>query len=252
MLSAPAAEVTRYLSAADAAVALIRPCFSKRSSSPTKYAEALAVGLPLLISREVGDGADIEEREGAVAMGYPIDAAAMEDAARRLARLMEKPRAHFRALAREMFDVDTVALPAYRRLYERICSPVRVACVVPYPPGSAPSQRFRLEQWEKPLAAAGVTLEFFPFMDPEASRQLYEKGRLWSKARSVAGGTLRRLRWALGQARDFDVVVIHRRRCRWGSRGSRRSSPGACPPSSTSTTPSGCPTSAPPTGASRP
>jgi glycosyltransferase involved in cell wall biosynthesis len=82
--------------------------------------------------------------------------------------------------------------------------------VVPYPPGSAPSQRFRLEQWEKPLAAAGVSLEFLPFMDPEGSRQLYEKGRLWSKARSIAGGTLRRLRWALGQARDFDVVVIHR------------------------------------------
>jgi glycosyltransferase involved in cell wall biosynthesis len=123
VLSAPAAEVTRYLSAADAAVALIRPCFSKRSSSPTKYAEALAVGLPLLISREVGDGADIEAREGAVAVGYPIDAAAMEDAARRLARLMEKPRAYFRALAREMFDVDTVALPAYRRLYKKICLP---------------------------------------------------------------------------------------------------------------------------------
>jgi hypothetical protein len=47
----------------------------------------------------------------------------MEDAARRLARLMEKPRGHFRALAREMFDVDTVALPAYRRLYERLGRP---------------------------------------------------------------------------------------------------------------------------------
>ena len=107
----------------DAAVALIRPCFSKRSSSPTKYAEALAVGLPLLISRDVGDGADIEERGGAVGLAYPISPGAREDAARRLVRLMEKPRAHFRALAREMFDVDTVAVPAYRRLYERLVRP---------------------------------------------------------------------------------------------------------------------------------
>jgi glycosyltransferase involved in cell wall biosynthesis len=123
VLGVSAAEVPRHLAAADAAVALIRPCFSKRSSSPTKYAEALAVGLPLLISRDVGDGADIEAREGAIALAYPIGPGEMEAAARRLARLMEKPRAHFRALAREMFDVDTVALPAYRRLYERLSRP---------------------------------------------------------------------------------------------------------------------------------
>jgi len=82
--------------------------------------------------------------------------------------------------------------------------------VVPYPAGSAPSQRFRLEQWQKPLAAAGVTLEFLPFLDPEAAARLYQPGRLWSKARSVLAGTLGRLRWALGEARGFDVVVIHR------------------------------------------
>ena len=87
---------------------------------------------------------------------------------------------------------------------------MKVACVVPYPPGAAPSQRFRLEQWQKPLAAAGITLEFFPFLDPESSARLYEKGRLWSKTRSVLAGSLRRLRWALGEARGFDVVVIHR------------------------------------------
>jgi len=123
VIGVPAADVPRHLAAADAAVALIRPCFSKRSSSPTKYAEALAVGLPLLISRDVGDGADIEAREGAVALAYPAGEGDMEDAARRLARLMEKPPAHFRALAREMFDLDTVALPAYRRLYESLLRP---------------------------------------------------------------------------------------------------------------------------------
>jgi glycosyltransferase involved in cell wall biosynthesis len=87
---------------------------------------------------------------------------------------------------------------------------MRVACVVPYPPGSAPSQRFRLEQWQKPLAAAGIALEFFPFFDPESAGRLYQPGRLWSKTRSVLAGTMRRLRWALGEARGFDVVVIHR------------------------------------------
>jgi hypothetical protein len=36
---------------------------------------------------------------------------------------MSRPRAHFRALARELFDVDSVAMPAYRRLYEQLCLP---------------------------------------------------------------------------------------------------------------------------------
>ena len=47
----------------------------------------------------------------------------MQEAARRLVRLMEKPRDRYRALARELFDVDTVALPAYRRLYEQLMRP---------------------------------------------------------------------------------------------------------------------------------
>jgi glycosyltransferase involved in cell wall biosynthesis len=87
---------------------------------------------------------------------------------------------------------------------------MRVACVVPYPPGSAPSQRFRLEQWQKPLAAAGITLEFFPFLDQGASARLYEEGRVLSKGWSMVSGTVRRLRWALREAQGFDVAVIHR------------------------------------------
>ena len=87
---------------------------------------------------------------------------------------------------------------------------MRVACVVPYPPGSAPSQRFRIEQWVKPLAASGITLTFLPFMGDGDSAVLYRAGHVWAKTTSVLSGTLRRLRWALGESRDFDVVVVHR------------------------------------------
>ncbi len=44
--SAPAPEVPAYLAAADAALAFIRPTYSKISSSPTKIGEYLAAGLP--------------------------------------------------------------------------------------------------------------------------------------------------------------------------------------------------------------
>ena len=81
---------------------------------------------------------------------------------------------------------------------------------MPYPAGTAPSQRFRLEQWQAPLAAAGITLTFLPFLDEAAAARLYQPGHMLAKASSVLTGTLRRLRWALARAREFDVVVVHR------------------------------------------
>ena len=101
---------------------MIKPSFSKRSSSPTKYAECLAAGLPLAISRDVGDGAKVEERGVATAM-TSFDDAAIDVAARELARLVGRPREDFARAAGELFDVDTVAMPRYRRLYEALVLP---------------------------------------------------------------------------------------------------------------------------------
>jgi hypothetical protein len=119
--SSPADRVTQYLSAADVGMALIKPCFSKRSSSPTKYGEYLAAGLPIVINRDVGDGAVIAERGGAVA----LTGTETEDhnaGADELLRLLTQPRTAFRAIAKSLFDVDQIALPAYRRLYSSLVS----------------------------------------------------------------------------------------------------------------------------------
>jgi glycosyltransferase involved in cell wall biosynthesis len=115
-------EVPGYLSAADVGLALIKPSFSKRSSSPTKYAEYLAMGLPLLISRDVGDGNVIVERGGGVALER-FDEEEYATAADALAALREAPRDRFRELAAAIFDIDTVAIPAYRRLYRELVQP---------------------------------------------------------------------------------------------------------------------------------
>jgi glycosyltransferase involved in cell wall biosynthesis len=48
-------ELPQYLVAADLAVSLIKACYSKQSSSPTKIAEYLACGLPIVSNRGVGD-----------------------------------------------------------------------------------------------------------------------------------------------------------------------------------------------------
>jgi glycosyltransferase involved in cell wall biosynthesis len=123
IVSCPSDGVPDALSAADVGLALIKPCFSKRSSSPTKYAEYLAVGLPIVISREVGDGIEIERRGGAVALGNAPDDAELTAAVGELDALRTQARSHFRGIAEQLFDVDRVALPVYRRLYGKLVSP---------------------------------------------------------------------------------------------------------------------------------
>lgn len=54
----PHLEIPKYLSAADIAVSFIKPCYSKLSSSPTKIAEYLASGVPIITNRGVGDVAE--------------------------------------------------------------------------------------------------------------------------------------------------------------------------------------------------
>jgi glycosyltransferase involved in cell wall biosynthesis len=60
--------VPRYLSAADFAFALYPPSPSKRALSPTKNGEYWASGLPVLLTRGVGDEADFLEPERAGAL----------------------------------------------------------------------------------------------------------------------------------------------------------------------------------------
>jgi glycosyltransferase involved in cell wall biosynthesis len=120
--AAPSDEVPDYLSAADVALALIKPSFSKRASSPTKYAECLAVGLPLVVSREVGDSRRISEADGAVAL-TTLDDEALGRGGAQLTALLERPREHFRCIARNLFDVESVALPTYSQLYDRLALP---------------------------------------------------------------------------------------------------------------------------------
>lgn len=113
-------ELPDYLSAADAGIAFIRPCLSKRSSSPTKYAEYLACGLPILINGGIGDVDVLIEKEDAGVLVWDFNAEEYARAAIELRRQMLRRRDAFRKIAENRFSLLGHAYPAYRRLYERI------------------------------------------------------------------------------------------------------------------------------------
>ena len=115
-------EVPRYLKAADIAISFIKPSYSKQSSSPTKIAEYLATGLPLVCNAGVGDLDKLinENQVGVLVAEYSLQAyqQALDEIEimRGDAGLAER----LRAVARREFDLETVGRTRYRRLYERM------------------------------------------------------------------------------------------------------------------------------------
>lgn len=86
---------------------------------------------------------------------------------------------------------------------------MKIALVVPYPQGKAPSQRFRFEQqftlWQKQQ----VKYHFFPFLSENAFALLYQKGNYLKKALYILKGFFSRF-LLLFQLKSFDFVFIHR------------------------------------------
>src|SRR5205814_6503375 len=102
VLSATPGEMPSYLSASDVGLAFIKACFSKLASSPTKYAEYLGCGLPLIINAGIGDSDALilDEQTGALVRDFTAaeydQAAAIID---RFAADQENTRRRTRAVA---------------------------------------------------------------------------------------------------------------------------------------------------------
>ena len=85
------AEVPQYLAAADLALSFIKPCYSKLSSSPTKLAEYLASGLPVVCNAGVGDVDEVVESDGVGVIVREMNDAAYEEALRAVDALRRDP-----------------------------------------------------------------------------------------------------------------------------------------------------------------
>jgi glycosyltransferase involved in cell wall biosynthesis len=119
---ARAEDVPRLLAASDLALSFIKPCYSKRFSSPTKLAEYLAAGLPVISTAGVGDVDALLHRRQ---VGASVSQLAEEEylgAYDRVVTLMgdRSLAARCRAAAHEEFSLETIGGPRYRRLYDRL------------------------------------------------------------------------------------------------------------------------------------
>lgn len=116
-------QVPSFLSASDVGLAFIRPCFSKMASSPTKNAEYLACGLPLVINAGVGDSDALinDWKTGVLVQDLTepeyVKAIAMMD---EMIEDQDTIRAAVRNVAEDLFDLRKTGVERYALLYERV------------------------------------------------------------------------------------------------------------------------------------
>lgn len=117
------ADVPSYLSAADVGLAFIRSCFSKQASSPTKNAEYLACGLPVIINAGVGDSDALVTQSKIGALVEKLTDTDYLNAVNTVQKLLtdrDALRIATRDTAVKLFDVSRVGVERYARLYERV------------------------------------------------------------------------------------------------------------------------------------
>ena len=115
-------EVPEYLRRARLGVSFRKPTFSQIAASPTKIAEYLSAGLPVVSNAGTGDVDDVllGERVGVTVSAF--DEEALAEAAARALALADEPgvRARCAEVARRVFDLATVGARGYRNVYERL------------------------------------------------------------------------------------------------------------------------------------
>lgn len=85
-----------------------------------------------------------------------------------------------------------------------------------HPPGRAPSQRFRIEQYVDYLAENGIETEFAPLLRDSDYATVYGSGAVARKAAIAMRGVARRAA-DVGRLRSFDIVFVQREAIQLGT-----------------------------------
>jgi glycosyltransferase involved in cell wall biosynthesis len=86
----------------------------------------------------------------------------------------------------------------------------RVLFIVPYPTHHAPSQRFRVELYERFMKQDGIDYTIAPFMDVTTWNILYKGGSTFQKALGIVKGYLYRWKTILFDVPRYDYIFVHR------------------------------------------
>ncbi|HLU85190.1 MAG TPA: glycosyltransferase family 4 protein [Vicingaceae bacterium] len=91
----------------------------------------------------------------------------------------------------------------------------KILFLTPYPLNSAPSQRFRFEQYFSYLSNNNIVIHTAPFLDKNTWKIFYQKGYLLQKVLGILKGLINR-HLLLLKIHQYDKIFIHREACMIG------------------------------------
>ncbi len=121
--SASSREVSSFLSAADLGIAFYRPGTSRLGTSPVKVSEYLSCGLPIVINAGIGDSDMLATRERVGILVKELKQPSYAAAANEAMEFSEDPdqtRRRARTVAEALFNLQTIGIERYARLYENV------------------------------------------------------------------------------------------------------------------------------------
>ena len=116
-------ELTRFLSICAASIFFIKPLYSKKASSPTKMAELLGMGIPLICNSGVGDTDEIVRKEEVGLVIDEFNNDAYKIAVEAFQDLVLIPQKHLRDVAEKHFSLEE-GVKRYEEIYKRVTEKV--------------------------------------------------------------------------------------------------------------------------------
>lgn len=113
------ANLPLMLSVCDASIFFIKPLFSKKASSPTKKAELLGMGVPLICNSNVGDTEEIVKKENVGLVVEEFNEKAYLDVVNSIEKLYQYDRSHLREVAQKYFSLKD-GVKNYSLVYQKL------------------------------------------------------------------------------------------------------------------------------------
>jgi glycosyltransferase involved in cell wall biosynthesis len=112
-------EVPLYLSLSMIAVYFIKPCYSKKASSPTKTAEILGLGIPIITNSGIGDCDELLGNSGAGLLVFSFNTETYTKIIKQFSLLLAADKAKMVDLAHHYFSLDN-GVASYQLVYDKI------------------------------------------------------------------------------------------------------------------------------------
>jgi glycosyltransferase involved in cell wall biosynthesis len=119
--SAERHEVPLYLSLSTIAVYFIKPSYSKKASSPTKTAEILGLGIPIITNTGIGDSSQLLGDSGAGLLISTFNTETYSAIIKQFSLLLTIDKAKLVAVSHSHFSLDK-GISSYQRVYDKLAS----------------------------------------------------------------------------------------------------------------------------------